>query len=73
MEGMGAKVRLRVAEDGAREVGKDWSTEDGELHLVDICFPFFFYKYFRFESVKEKMIGQCFPFNCFYILAREYF
>lgn len=38
VEGMGAKVRLRVAKDGAREVGKDWSTEDGELHLADICF-----------------------------------
>ena len=38
VEGRGAKVRLRVAKDGAREVGKDWSTEDGELHLADICF-----------------------------------
>lgn len=42
VEGMGAKVRLRVAKDGAREVGKDWSTEDGEIHLVDICFLFSF-------------------------------
>lgn len=54
MEGMGAKVRLRVAKDGAREVGKDWSTEDGEIHLVDICFLFSFISILGLNLFKKR-------------------
>lgn len=54
MERMGAKVRLRVAKDGAREVGKDWSTEDGEIHLVDICFLFSFVSILGLNLFKKR-------------------
>ena len=54
VEGMGTKVRLREAKDGAREVGKDWSTEDGELHLVDICFLFSFISILGLNLLKKR-------------------
>ena len=54
VEGMGTKVRLRVAKDGAREVGKNWSTEDGELHLVDICFLFSFVSILGLNLLKKR-------------------
>lgn len=37
-----SKVSLGVAKDEAREVGKCWSTEDLEFHLVNIHFLLFF-------------------------------
>lgn len=52
-EGMGAKVRLRVAKNGARKLGKDWSTEDGELHLVDICVLFSFISILGLNLLKK--------------------
>lgn len=39
-EGTGIKISLGVAKDEAREVGKCWSTEDLEFHLVNIHFYF---------------------------------
>lgn len=46
-EGTGGKVSLRVATDEAREVGKGWSAEDLEFHLVDIHFFFPFISILR--------------------------
>ena len=47
---------LGVAKDEAREVGKGWSTEDGELHLVDICFLLSFISTCTLNLLKKRSL-----------------
>lgn len=53
-EGTGVEVRLGVAKDEATEVGKCWSTEDLEFHLVNIHFLFFFISILILNLLKKK-------------------
>lgn len=53
-EGTGVTVSLGVAKDEAREVGKCWSTEDLEFHLVNIHFLLFFISILILNLLEKK-------------------
>jgi len=61
----GAKVRLGVAKDEAREIGKGRLEHRGsEIPSCGHLLSFILCKYFNFETVKEKTIGLFFSFDC---------